>query len=138
MSVKDVDLSLMKIHVRHGKSGERIVPMPDDPELIRSLTRWLEVRERWNPDSDLFFLTKPGRPLATNAVRESVRLYGERAGIGRVTPHMARHSAATEMLANGAAAIGVQRILGHRSLSTLLSTYAHACDQHAAEAMRHR
>ena len=46
-----------------------------------------------------------------------------------------RHSAATEMLANGAPPIGVQRVLGHRSLRTTLETYAHACDTHAAEAM---
>lgn len=138
LSLKDVDLSLMKVHVRHGKSGERIVPMPDDPELITSLTRWLEVRERWNPESQMLFVTKPGRPLSTNAVRESVRLYGERAGIGHVTPHMARHSAATEMLANGASPIGVQRVLGHRLLTTTLAIYSHAADTHAREAMSKR
>lgn len=136
--VKDLDLDLMKVHVRAGKSGERIVPLPDDPALIRSIQAWLEVRTRWNPESPLLFVTKPGMALSTNAVRESVKVYAERAGIGRVTPHMARHSAATEMLANGAAPIGVSRCLGHRSLSTTLNTYAHACDQHAAEAMRHR
>jgi len=136
--VKDLDLDLMKVHVREGKSGERIVPLPDDPELMRSLQTWLDVRSRWNPQSDMLFVTKPGKPLSTNAVRESVLLYGERAGIGRVTPHMARHSAATEMLANGASAIGVSRVLGHRSLSTTLNTYAHAADAHAAEAMRRR
>ena len=52
--------------------------------------------------------------------------------------HMLRHSAATEMLANGAPPIGVQRVLGHRSLRTTLETYAHACDTHAFEAMAHR
>jgi len=51
---------------------------------------------------------------------------------------MLRHSAATEMLANGAPPIGVQRVLGHRSLRTTLETYAHACDTHAAEAIARR
>lgn len=139
LDVKDVDLDLMmKVHVRNSKSGERYVPLPDDAALMKSMKAWLEVRSRWNPDSDLLFVTKPGKPLSTNAVRESMKVYGERAGIGHVHPHMLRHSAATEMLSHGAAPIGVQRVLGHRSLSTLLSTYSHACDSHAQEAMAKR
>ncbi len=67
-----------------------------------------------------------------------MKLYGKRSGIGHVTPHMLRHAAATEMLANGAPPIGVQRVLGHNSLRTTLETYAHARDTHAAEAMMHR
>ena len=138
LTVRDVDLDLMRIHVREGKTGERFVPLPDDPALIKSINGWLEVRSRWNPATSLLFVTKPGRALSTNAARESMRLYGERAGIGHVHPHMARHSAATELLSHGASPIGVQRILGHRSLSTLLSTYSHACDTHAREAMSRR
>src|SRR5450756_185318 len=106
--------------------------------LSKSLTRWLEARETWPPRGDPLFVTKPGEPLKPSAVRRSMQLYGARSGIGHVTPHMLRHSAATEMLANGAPPIGVQRVLGHRSLRTTLETYAHACDTHAAEAMARR
>lgn len=52
-----------------------------------------------------------------------------------MTDHVLRHYAATEMLADGAKPLGVQRVLGHRSLRTTLETYAHACDTHAAEAI---
>lgn len=138
LAVKDVDLELMKVHVRAGKTGERIVPLPDDPLLMQSMRAWLEVRARWNPDNDVLFVTKPGRPLSTNAVRESMRVYAERASIGHASCHQLRHSAATEMLANGASPIGVQRILGHKSLQTTLSVYAHAADSHAREAMAKR
>jgi len=64
-----------------------------------------------------------------------MKLCGKRAGIGHVHCHMLRHSVATELLSHGASPIGVERILGHRSLSTLLSTYSHACDTHSREAM---
>jgi integrase/recombinase XerC len=138
LSVQDLDLGLMKVHVREGKTGERWVPLPDDPDLVKSINAWLDVRTRWNPDIDILFVTKPGKQLSTNAARESMKLYGERAGIGHVHCHMLRHSAATEMLSHGASPIGVQRVLGHRSLSTLLSTYSHACDTHAREAMAKR
>jgi len=138
LSVKDCDLDLMKVHVRAGKTGERVVPLPDDDALVRSLGEWLEVRAMWSPESDRLFVTKPGRSLSTNAVRESMKVYAERAGIGHVSCHQMRHSCATELLANGASPIGVQRVLGHRSLRTTLTVYSHAADTHAQEAMRHR
>ena len=36
---QDVDLDRLKAHVRQSKTGERIVPLPDDPLLVRSITR---------------------------------------------------------------------------------------------------
>jgi site-specific recombinase XerD len=138
LNVDDVNLVLLRAHVREGKSGERMVPLPDDAELRATVARWLEIRSRWQPPTSLLFITKTGATLRPSAVRRSMTLYGERSGIGHVTPRMLRHSAATEMLANGAPPIGVQRVLGHRSLRTTLETYAHACDTHAAEAMGRR
>jgi site-specific recombinase XerD len=138
LEVRDVDLDRFKVRVRQGKTGERVVPLADDSRLHTSLERWIRVREEWSPTSDLLFVTRSGECLSAAAVRRSMELYGQRSGIGHVTPHMLRHSAATEMLANGAPPIGVQRVLGHRSLRTTLETYAHACDTHAAEAMVHR
>jgi integrase len=134
---RDVDLDLLKVHVTRGKTGERIVSLPDDPKLTQSLSRWLQIRKSW-PTNELLFITRSGEPIRPSAVRRSMALYGTRSGIGHVPPHMLRHSAATEMLANGAPPIGVQRVLGHRSLRTTLETYAHACDTHAAEAMARR
>jgi site-specific recombinase XerC len=138
LRMQDVDLDRLKVHVTQGKTGERVVPLPDDARLVQSMARWLRVRQVWSPSGDLLFITKSGESLRAAAVRRSMELYGQRSGIGHVTPHMLRHSAATEMLANGAPPIGVQRVLGHRSLRTTLETYAHACDTHAAEAMARR
>lgn len=138
LHVEDVNLGTRRVHVREGKSGERMIPLPDDPALATTLSAWLDVREGWHPDSQLLFVTRTGRPLTSDAVRRSMDLYGRRSGIGHVHPHMLRHSAATEMLANGASLIGVQRVLGHRNLTTTLNVYAHACDIHAVEAMERR
>ena len=137
LRMQDVNLDLLKVHVTEGKTGERVVPLPDEPALEKSLSRWLAIRTDWAQD-DLLFITRTGRPLRSSAVRRSMEIYGRRCGIGHVTPHMLRHSAATEMLANGAPPIGVQRVLGHRSLRTTMEVYAHACDTHAVEAMSRR
>ncbi len=138
LEIGDVELVRMRLHVRDGKSGERWVPLPDNERLRAALEAWAAVRARWNPASELLFVTKSGKPLSANAVRASMDVYAKRAGIGHANPHMLRHSAASELLAHGAPPIGVQRVLGHRRLSTTLNTYAHACDTHAADAMAKR
>ncbi len=135
LRVQDVDLDRLKVHVTGGKTGERVVPLPDEHALALDLSRWLTIRANWAND-DLLFTTRTGQPLRPSAVRRSMELYGRRSGIGHVTPHMLGHSAATEMLANGAPPIGVQRVLGHRSLRTTMEIYAHACDTHAARLCR--
>lgn len=61
LRVHDVDLDLLKVHVTRGKTGERIVPLPDDPRLAQSLARWLQARDAW-PASDLLFITSPSSP----------------------------------------------------------------------------
>ena len=139
LRVRDVDFALGKLTVTEGKTGQRTVPLPNDAgELQATMDRWLAFRSAWSPKSDLLFVTSAGGPLKPSAVRRSMAVYGERAGIGHVTPHMLRHSCATELLANGASPIGVQRVLGHARLSTTLDVYASAADSHAAEAMSKR
>jgi len=139
LRLRDVDFDLCKVTVTEGKTGQRIVPLPaDSDELRESMGKWLAVRAEWNPTSDLLFVTHTGEQMRTSAVRRSLALYGERSGVGHATPHMLRHSAATEMLAAGAAPIGVQRVLGHRSLRTTLQVYSHACDTYALDAVNKR
>jgi len=139
LRVRDFDADLGKVTVTEGKTGQRVVPLPNDVNTLRrSIERWLAFRRSWKPTSDLLFVTATGAPMRTSAVRRTMALYGERSGIGHVTPHMLRHSAASEMFAAGAPPIGVQRVLGHRSLRTTLETYAHASDTHALEAMNLR
>ncbi len=139
LRVRDVDLELGKVTVTSGKTGQRIVPLPPErDDLVRSVNRWLAIRSGWEANDESLFITSAGARLQANAVRRSMLMYGERAGIGRCTPHMLRHSAASELLGNGAPAIGVQRVLGHKSLATTLSVYAHAADRYAEDAMSRR
>ncbi len=142
LTMADVDFALEKVTVTDGKSGARVIPFPSTTEkrqaLLDTLERWLAIRETWNPSTNYLFVTKTGQQMRPSAVRRSMALYGERASIGHVTPHMLRHSCATELLANGASPISVSRVLGHRHLSTTLDVYAWASDQHAAEAMSKR
>src|SRR5450759_3694531 len=62
LRVKDLDFDRLKVHVTQGKTGERMVPLPDDPALESTIARWLQIREKW-PTGDLLFITRSGAPL---------------------------------------------------------------------------
>jgi len=79
------------------------------------------------PDSDkqAVFLSRRGRRISRNQVYTLVKKYGRLAGIKKnVTPHVLRHTLATNMIAHGASIIEVKEQLGHRSLESTLQ-YVH-------------
>jgi len=68
--------------------------------------------------------------LTPRAVERLVKQYATRAGITRkVTPHVIRHSFATDLLQNGADLRSVQALLGHANISTT-QVYTHVTDSH--------
>lgn len=66
---------------------------------------------------NLYCLDRPS-PLDTKTIREVIRTMGLSAGLGRVNPHVLRHSFATHMLDGGADIRVIQELLGHRSIRT--------------------
>lgn len=76
-------------------------------------------------DKQAVFLSRRGRRISRNQVYTLTKKYGQLAGIQKnVTPHVLRHTLATNMIAHGASIIEVKEQLGHRSLESTLQ-YVH-------------
>jgi site-specific recombinase XerD len=105
---------------------QRRVFVPDDVKPL--LDDYRLVRDRTTPTADTFLTNSRGDAASPQLIRRLVRLRGERCALrDRITPHMFRHSVATYLLEEGVDIRYVQRLLGHRSISTT-EMYTHVAD----------
>jgi integrase/recombinase XerC len=114
----DLEQALVRLAGKGGK--QRLAPIGSP--ACRAVDRYLRVTRPEllgdRPDPGVVWLGLRGRPLGVREAREVVRRAGLRAGVGHVTPHTLRHTAATHLLEGGADLRQVQELLGHTSLAT--------------------
>jgi len=71
------------------------------------------------PEHDWLLVKSDGFPETAQGVRRALIALAERASIvRRVTPHMLRHTAATQLIEAGVDIRFVQKLLGHASIAT--------------------
>lgn len=131
----DLDLSAEEFSIR-GKGGKmRVVFMSEDAR--EALKKYIKARKDMN---EALFVQVGKKlknddpaPLTRRSVERIVKHYAAKAGITRrVTPHVIRHSFATDLLQNGADIRSVQMMLGHSNISTT-QIYTHVTDKQLRE-----
>ena len=88
------------------------------------------------------FMRKIGRtvrmpteqPLSKRAIACIIGRAAGRAGLGRVHPHMLRHSFATHLMEGGADILAIRDLLGHVSIDTT-TIYLHASPKHLKDVL---
>lgn len=134
LAADDVHLKEMYVKVR-GK-GDKEAYVPIGPTTQKALGRYLmSFRVPTNPRTKTFFLNIYGESLKYEVIKSMFDRLRRRSGIGRLHPHLLRHTAATRMLANGADLHSVQRLLRHSDIRTTLR-YLHLVHTQLQEKMQ--
>ncbi|WP_410976533.1 tyrosine-type recombinase/integrase [Bacillus pacificus] len=101
-------------------------------ELMALYTDYLVHEYGDDLDHDYVFINLKksyfGQPLKYQSVLDLIRRLIKRTGIS-FTPHMLRHTHATELIRNQWDVTYVQKRLGHAHVQTTLNTYVHLSDQ---------
>lgn len=132
---RDLDLRSDEFSVRGKGEKVRVVFLSDNAK--KSLKKYLSARK--DMDDALFVQfaknakTKESPRLTPRSVERIIKHYAIVAGITKkVTPHVIRHSFATDLLQNGADLRAVQMLLGHANIMTT-QIYTHITDKHLRE-----
>lgn len=123
-AVKDLEISIV------GKGG-RVRTIYFSEEAARWLKKYLEIRDnkKEKDEEKALFINYRGvgvsKRLTSRAIEKSIKRYTIRAGLPiTTTPHVLRHSFATDLLYNGVDLRMVQEFLGHKSiLATQIYTH---------------
>lgn len=132
----DLDLTRDEFSVRGKGEKVRVVFLSDAAK--KAIAAYL--KKRGDMSEALFVSYGKGRPkskdlprLTPRSVERMIKHYAMKAGITRkVTPHVIRHSFATDLLENGADLRSVQALLGHANIATT-QVYTHVTDKHLRE-----
>ncbi len=128
----DLDLSRDEFSIRGKGEKVRVVFISDDARA--AIKAYLKARKDMD---DAMFVNiaknKISGRLTPRSIERIVREYSIKAGISKkVTPHVLRHSFATNLLSNGADIRSVQMMLGHANIATT-QVYTHITDKQLRE-----
>jgi len=129
IKLSDIDFNNKRIIVCGKGNKERIVYYGDYAEEV--LLKYLKTHIR--KDNNYLFLNSKGEQITDGGIRYIIDNIMKKLSIKvHVTPHVLRHTFATDMLNNGCDIKVVQELLGHSSLKAT-EIYTHVTNEHLKE-----
>lgn len=110
MRLDQLSLKQARIWVKRSKNSLD-TEQPLEGDELRAIKRYLGARDDKLP---WLFVSERGQPMTCQAVNYLIREAGERARLGRVWPHMLRHSAGYALSNRGRDFRLLQDFMGHR------------------------
>lgn len=122
-----------------GKGRKERTLQLSTPELLTLTGRYLTEFSSEIDKNGSILVNRRGRPLSPQGVRQIICQRMEVAAVpGHITPHMFRHTFATELLDAGVDIRYIQSLLGHSSISTTeIYTHVATSQQSLILAQRH-
>lgn len=150
LKLQYLDLDNKRLFVIDGKGGDRMVPIPEP--AIKNILAWLEIRPQWKNNQYVFTnikgTTKPNadgkyeniKPLTMTYFNKLFNKLSDESGVvlrsgEKPHPHTLRHSRAMAIYDNGVDLEVLQKLLGHKELSTTL-IYANVRDERVIKAQQ--
>lgn len=114
---QDLDLPGQRLIVRQGKGQrDRLVYLSE----ITCQAIQIYLQDSPRQPHDFLWLKKNGKPFSTDWLRNHVAKVGKAAGIEHLFPHRLRHTCATRLLNAGMDITRIQKLLGHKLISTTM------------------
>ncbi|CAL2091359.1 tyrosine-type recombinase/integrase [Tenacibaculum sp. 190524A05c] len=119
----DIDLSLNTAKVLGKRNKERIVPLL--PDTLRIMNLYKNEKSNLGLNNDYLFVTAKGNKIYETLVYRIINSYFSKVSAKvKCSPHILRHTFATELLNKGADLNSVKELLGHSSLAST-QVYTH-------------
>lgn len=132
--LQDVSIADRYIRIQGKGNRQRLVYLLS-PSLLNVFSHYWSKRQHIWQERTRLFLTSAGLDMTPQRIRVALHQMAAEAGIKRlVTPHVLRHTCATQWIESGLDIRYVQKLLGHQSISTT-EIYTHISDQGLREAL---
>jgi integrase/recombinase XerD len=133
--VSDEDMGRFSLIVR-GKGGrERILPLNEI--AIKTISEYIASRKSTQGNNFLFQSSSKLGHVTRQGFAKILKKFAVDAGIAasRISPHVIRHAFATHLLSNGANIFVIQKLLGHKDISTT-QIYTHISNEKIYEIVK--
>lgn len=130
-----LDLNNLNIKVLGKRNKERFIPIEN--ELAHSIRTYLTEKHELPQYDEHLFVNSNGKAIKQYKVYAIVKKYMSLlSNAERISPHIFRHTFATQMLNEGASINAIKELLGHESITTT-EIYTHVSREHLKDVYKH-
>lgn len=124
LKIRDIDFSARSVVITGKGNKQRMLPLAE--ELTEDMKCYMDLRKEVVADEHgYFFVTDKGAPVYDKFIYRLVEKYlGMYTTLSKKSPHVLRHTFATQLLNNGACIEAIRELLGHADLSAT-QVYTH-------------
>ena len=112
----DIEVSRRQIRILGKRNKERLIPVNN--ALLADITEYINLKRKiFNQPCTTLLCLNNGKPLYPNYVYRVIKSYLQQTSLSKKSPHVLRHTFATQLSNNGADLAAIKDLLGHSSLA---------------------